>query len=138
MERKPIHITNVDMQRLRSLMRDLNASGSPDAPYIRALDEELNRAIVEEPQQIAADIITLHSCAILKDLDTGEEEQYTLVYPNESDPSNHKVSILAPIGTALLGYRAGDTFEWKVPKGIRRLKVLKVAYQPEAHGDFHL
>jgi regulator of nucleoside diphosphate kinase len=68
------------------------------------------------------------------DLDTGEEMICSLVFPGEADIEQHKLSVLAPIGIALLGYRAGDTLEWKVPAGLRRLKVKEVLYQPEA-GD---
>ena len=71
-------------------------------------------------------------------LPVGEEETYTLVYPENMDMSQGKVSILAPIGTAMLGYRVGDVFEWEVPAGNRRLKVEKLLYQPEDSGDFDL
>jgi len=61
-----------------------------------------------------------------------------LVFPSEADFKLGKISILAPIGTALIGYRAGDTVEWKVPAGIRRLRIDEILYQPEAAGDHHL
>ncbi|KAB2835548.1 MAG: transcription elongation factor GreAB, partial [Candidatus Brocadia sp.] len=75
---------------------------------------------------------------VLQDLETGEEETYTLVFPENADIARGKISILAPIGTAMLGYEAGDAFEWKVPAGKRRLKVKQILYQPEAAGDYHL
>ena len=62
----------------------------------------------------------------------------TLMFPNEADITQSKISVLAPIGTAMLGYRVGDTFMWKVPDGIRRLEIKGVLYQPEASGDYHL
>jgi len=63
---------------------------------------------------------------------------YTLVFPSDADLKNGKLSVLAPIGTALLGYRQGDIFNWKVPGGTMKIKVLEILYQPEASGDFNL
>jgi regulator of nucleoside diphosphate kinase len=74
----------------------------------------------------------------LRDLDSGEQMQVSLVYPSAADAAAKKISILAPIGTAILGYRTGDTVEWEVPAGVRRLKIEDVLYQPEASGDFSL
>jgi len=72
------------------------------------------------------------------DLDTGEEEIYTLVFPENADLKQGKISVFAPIGTAMLGYEVGDIFEWEVPAGKRSLRVEKILYQPEASGDYHL
>jgi regulator of nucleoside diphosphate kinase len=74
----------------------------------------------------------------LVDLDTEEEMVYTLVFPHEADITQSKISVLAPIGTAILGYRVGDTLTWQVPDGMRRLRVKQILYQPEAAGDYHL
>jgi regulator of nucleoside diphosphate kinase len=71
----------------------------------------------------------MHSLVHLKDLDTGEQLSYRLVFPGETFPQDTCVSILAPIGTALLGYQAGDRIEWPVPRGIRRLKILSVTQE---------
>jgi len=67
-----------------------------------------------------------------------EAMSYTLVFPDDADVSQGKISVLAPIGTAMLGFRVGDTIRWEVPAGVRRIKVLAFLYQPEASGDFHL
>ena len=63
---------------------------------------------------------------------------YSLVFPNEADLSQGKISVLAPIGTAMLGYQAGEIIEWDVPAGLKRFKVEEVLYQPEGAGDYHL
>jgi hypothetical protein len=68
----------------------------------------------------------------LRDLKTGAEETYTLVYPDEADIEANRLSILAPIGTALLGYRAGDVVEWPVPAGITRFRIEEVLFQPRS------
>ena len=80
----------------------------------------------------------MNSKVCLRDLDTGEELEYTLVFPGDANLEAGKISILAPVGTALIGYRSGDRISWTVPGGIRKLKIIKVLYQPEAAGDYHL
>ena len=81
-----------------------------------------------------ADVITLNSTARLVDQETNEEMVYTLVFPEAADIAQGKISVLAPIGTAMLGYKTGDTFEWDTPGGKRTLRVQEILYQPEASG----
>lgn len=90
------------------------------------------------PEEISRNVITMNSTVALLDMDTGEEEIYTLVFPEAADIAAGKLSVLAPIGTGMLGYEVGDIFEWRVPAGSRRLQVKEIVYQPEAAGDFHL
>lgn len=73
----------------------------------------------------------MNSKVRLRDLDTEETETYTLVYPDKADASDGRISVLAPVGTAIIGYQVGDTIDWPVPAGLRRLKVEAVLYQPE-------
>jgi regulator of nucleoside diphosphate kinase len=74
----------------------------------------------------------------LKDLVSGESNTYSLVFPTEANFAEGKISVLAPIGTAILGYRQGDPIEWPVPSGLRRLKIEEILYQPESAGDHEL
>jgi regulator of nucleoside diphosphate kinase len=99
---------------------------------LKALESELDRARVVAPEAVPADVITMNSRAELLDLDTGERMEFTLVFPSGANIDEGKISVLAPLGTAMLGYRAGDEFEWTVPYGLRRLKVTSVQFQPEA------
>ena len=78
----------------------------------------------------------MNSVVSLKDLDTKEEMVFRLVYPGETDFDEEVVSVLAPVGTAVLGYRVGDTIEWEVPGGMRRLQIMEILHQPEAEGEF--
>jgi regulator of nucleoside diphosphate kinase len=87
---------------------------------------------------VRGDVITMNSKVCLVDLETADEDIITLVLPEDADHAENKISILAPIGTAILGHRVGDTFEWKVPAGLIRMKVKELLYQPEASGDYHL
>lgn len=138
METRTIYITEYDMARLRKLLDAASPQERRGNQYLESLEAELSRAHVLAPVAIPPNVITMNSRASLVDLDTHEEMTYTLVFPDQADLAQDKISVLAPIGTAMLGYRVGDTFLWKVPDGVRRLLVRDVLYQPEASGDYHL
>ncbi len=128
-----IYITDADSERLRRLIAGLRDSNGAKHEHLEVLEQELDRAEVVAPDAIPPDVVTMNSEVRLEDLDSGEVQRYRLVFPNQFR-SDNSVSVLAPIGTAMLGYRVGDVIEWRVPKGMRRLKVLEVVYQPEAAG----
>lgn len=138
MSDKNIRITQLDRQRLTDLIVSAQSGEYRGSIYLEKLRGELNRAQIVTPQEIPADVITMNSKVVLLDLDTGQDETYTLVYPEQANAAEGKISILAPIGTAMLGYRVGDVFEWEVPAGKRKLKIEKILYQPEAAGDYEL
>ena len=96
------------------------------------LEEELDRARIVSAGRVPADVVTMNSRVRMTDLGTGKEMTYTLVFPREADFSQGKISVLAPIGTAILGYRAGDVIEWNVPGGRRKFRVEEILHQPEA------
>lgn len=129
--RDHIYITQEDSDRLRSLISGRRTANPSDYETLEMLEQELDRAEVVEPEQLPRDVITMNSDFRLKDLDSGRIQRYKLVFPNQFRWDN-SVSVLAPIGMAVLGYRVGDVIEWPVPKGVRRLEVLEVIYQPEA------
>jgi regulator of nucleoside diphosphate kinase len=128
---RQIIITESDRKKLKSIIGD-GKGPARDRAEIKALQNELERASVVPPAEVPGDVITMYSRAVLQDLDTGEDMEFTLVFPHEADIDASKISILAPLGTAMLGYRVGDEFEWQVPGGNRRLKVSDVVFQPEA------
>lgn len=138
MNDRPIFITQFDKERLEQLLSEAKRTGYRGSEYLNKLENELARAKVVSSKEIPADVITMNSKALLVDIDSGEEMSYTLVFPENADIINDKISILAPIGTAMLGYRVGDIFEWAVPDGIRKIQIKEILYQPESKGDFHL
>ena len=138
MSERTIRITELDRKRLIDLILDAQSGEYRGSVYLEKLRGELERAEIVASQEIPSDVITMNSTVTLSDLDTGEEDTYTLVYPENADTTQGKVSILAPIGTAMLGYQVDDVFEWEVPAGKRRLKVEKILFQPEASGNFDL
>jgi regulator of nucleoside diphosphate kinase len=133
-----IYITEFDLKRLKELIKVAEEFGDKRVVrYLEELDEELDRAEAMKPQEIRDDVITMNSTFRLRDVDTDQETVYTLVFPGDADSARGKISILAPIGTAVLGYKIGDMIEWEVPAGRKRFKVEQIVYQPEAAGDYH-
>jgi len=134
-----IYITELDRQRLGKLIELAGErEGMASHENLRRLEQELERAEAVASRDVPGDVITMRSKVRLRDLTTGEEMIYTLVFPTEAKYEEGRISILAPVGTAMLGYRVGDTIEWQVPSGLRRLKVEELLYQPEAAGDYNL
>ena len=133
-----IYITELDYNRLTGLIDRTRERNGDDREYLNKLETELERAEIVHPKDIPADVVTMRSKVRLKDLVSGESNTYSLVFPTEANFAEGKISVLAPIGTAILGYKRGDTIEWPVPSGLRRLKVEEILYQPESAGDHEL
>ena len=134
MNPRVIYITDADMLRLRPLIETMKKSRDD----LRGLQAELEHARVVAPAEVPPNVITMNSKARLRDLETGEDVIYTLVFPNQANIEQGRISVVAPVGTAMLGHRVGDEFEWEVPAGAVRLRVEEVLYQPEAAGHYHL
>ena len=132
MSERTLYITAVDKERLHELIISTRKNAAESEVHLKDLETELEKAIIVQPKDIPHDVITMDSQVCVKDLDTQEEIVYTLVFPDYSDVELNRISVLSPIGTALLGYRAGDVIEWRVPAGVRKLKIKKIIYQPEA------
>ena len=127
-----IVITAADHAELSSVVSLAGKVSSRMKFEMRLLENELKRAKIVGAEDLPPDVITMNSRAELFDLETHERMQFTLVLPRDANIDEGKISVLAPLGTAMLGYRVGDEFEWPVPHGIRRLKVTDVYFQPEA------
>jgi len=125
-----IYITEIDKARIRNLI-DLE-----QGPAVVELEHELERAIVVKPEQVARNVVTMNSRALLQ-LDD-EEMEVALVYPEDADSSAGKFSVCSDVGAAILGYQEGDAIDWRISDRTRRIGIRKVLYQPEAAGDFHL
>ena len=133
---KAIFITKQDQQQLQELLDEVALSRPRDRGDLFGLRDELHRAVIVDAHAVPADVITMNSRAELVDLDSGEAAVFTLVFPADAAIEENKISVLAPVGAAMLGYRVGDEFEWTVPAGTRRMRVANVLYQPEAAGVF--
>jgi regulator of nucleoside diphosphate kinase len=130
----PLVLSRLDCDRLEALLDRPAHAG----PAFDALRDEIARAEVREPQDMPKDAITMNSTARFLDEASGQEREMTLVFPHEADGSPGKVSILAPVGSALLGLRTGQSIDWPMPGGNSiRLRVLEIRYQPEAAGEYN-
>ncbi len=138
MTQRAIVVTQTDLSRLQNLIIETRRVEMRKTEYLEQLENELTRAIIVHSNEIPSDVITMNSTATLLDTITNDEMQVTLVYPDNANVDEGKISVLAPIGTAMIGYKTGDIFEWQVPDGIRRLKVVQVLFQPEAEGNYDL
>lgn len=132
MKKRTIIMTDADHEELSSAIRAADKFSERSRTEMRPLAAELARAEIVEADKIPADVITMNSQAELLDLGTDERMEFTLVFPIDADIEASKISVLTPLGTAMLGYRVGEEFEWNVPYAIRRLKVIAVRFQPEA------
>lgn len=131
-----IVLTEQDMARLRRLVAQ-HAMGK-NAKECEALEAELDRAEVVAPTDIPDDVVTMNSRVRFVDESTGVEHEATLVYPFEANVNDWRISVLAPIGAALLGLSVGEFIDWPMPdRATKRLRVISVVYQPEDAGEFH-
>lgn len=119
-----------------TILTNLLASGSGLSPRdlsgTLALERELQSAQIVAPEEVPPDVVTLNSRAELVEIGADERMEFTVVLPGEANMLENKISVMNPVGAAMLGYRAGDLFEHRNPVGRRRLKILHVHFQPEA------
>ncbi|AWK43632.1 nucleoside diphosphate kinase regulator [Photorhabdus laumondii subsp. laumondii] len=135
MTKPAIIINELDAERLDSL---LEQPAFADTSIADALNEELDRAEIVPPAEIPSDVVTMNSRVRFIDLTSNEERVRTLVYPASLQDSSDQLSVMAPLGAALLGLRIGDEISWELPNGEEtRVKVLELLYQPEAAGEYH-
>ena len=138
MSKRTIHITEFDKKRLDELISVATEFGGHARKDLEHLSQELLKARAVSPKNIPADVVTMNSKVKLSDIETGDAMTYTLVFPKDANIDAGSISVLAPVGTAILGYSKGDIIEWTVPGGVRRIRIEEVVYQPEAAGNYHL
>ena len=135
MEQKPpITLSSLDAARLE---RMLDSLGDAQVPNKDDLQAELNRAHIVAPEKMPHDVVTMNSKVNFRIESSNSVFALTLVYPSEIGDGAGKISVLAPVGSALLGLREGDEISWPKPGGgLLKVRILKVTYQPERSGDF--
>jgi regulator of nucleoside diphosphate kinase len=138
MKKRKLFVTAFDKERLDDMLAEAREFGDHDRKDLDELAAELARAKVVKTEKIPANVVTLNSKVLLRDLNKDEEKEYRLVFPQEANIATGAISVLAPVGTAILGYSEGDEVEWQVPAGTRRFRIEKVLYQPEAAGHLNL
>ena len=126
MREYPIIVTDRDVSRLRGLLGAQSRASIRDRAHLRQLQAELESALVIPADEVPVGVVTIDSKVHVVDLNSDSRSVLTLVLPLEADVAEQRISVLAPIGTALLGFRAGDDVEWAMPGGTRRLHIERV------------
>lgn len=130
----PLTLTDRDMARLRDIAQRYASSSLSSAA--EALELELDRAEVVSADRVPADVVTMHTRFSCRNLESGKMYEFVLVYPHEADAAEGRISVLAPVGLALIGLRVGSKIRWPLPDGrTTHLELLEVLHQPEAAGE---
>lgn len=128
---KKITVTHEDRQRLGTMLLLEQTQGAERREYLDSLENELEIARAADPDKVPHDVVTMDSVVDLRDLKSGEAETYTLVFPERADIHRNRISVLAPMGTAILGRREGDIVKVNTPSGVRCIRIEAVIFQPE-------
>jgi len=140
MKEQEITLTQLDHMRLSSLLNmQENIPHHLHEEELEELQVEIDRARIKDSDEIPCDLITMNSHFTYLDVTHGKAGEMTIVYPKFSNTLDHKISVLAPLGIAMLGLREGEEIDWKFPDGqVRKLRILKILFQPEANGDLNI
>jgi regulator of nucleoside diphosphate kinase len=131
-------INRLDYARIKSAINEAKYFKSVSKVEAEKLMSELENAKILEPNEIPANVVTMNSIVKLSFPGSSRQVQFQIVYPNQANVKENKISILSPIATALIGYQVGDEIEWLVPMGLTTIRIDEIIYQPEAAGDFDL
>lgn len=131
-------MNRLDYARIKKSIIDLKQSRAISPEELEKLNGELNAAQIVDPEKVPVDVVTMNSVVRISFSNSGKVLQFKIVYPDEANLKENKISIFSPVATALLGYRAGDEVEWIVPGGATKILIEEIIYQPEAAGHFNL
>ena len=134
---RKIIVTREDYNRLVELLNDEIFCAIAAPKVFRELAGELQLATIVDSASVPVDVVTMNSTVKLTDLNSKESETFTLVYPKDANIAQGRLSILAPIGTAILGYRVGNKVRWSVPDGTSNFQIDEVIYQPERNSEIN-
>ncbi|MBS1558953.1 MAG: nucleoside diphosphate kinase regulator [Bacteroidetes bacterium] len=131
-------INRLDYARIKKCISDAKQFKSISKTEADKLIKELDSAEVVEPEEVPSNVVTMNSIVKLSFLNSNKQIQFQIVYPDQANVKENKISIFSPIATALIGYKVKDEIEWIVPAGLTRIRVDAIVYQPEAAGDYNL
>ena len=134
MQQQTIQVTDIDSRRLVGIIDGSRPRDSRDAESVDRLERHLDDADVLPARHIGPDVVTMNSEVRVRDLDTHEAIVFRVVFPRAADSTAGRISVLAPLGMAVLGRRVGEAVAWETPGGVRRLRLDRVLYQPEREG----
>lgn len=133
-----IILSKLDFSRIHKCIYDARQMNTISINEAENLLNELKYAKVVEPDEIPDDVVTMNSVVKISFLNTNKTIKFQIVYPDQANMKENRISILSPVATALIGYRVSDEIEWIVPSGLTKLRIDEIIYQPEAAGDFDL
>ena len=134
-----ISLTEQDYGRLRGILAERTRMSRTIDAELQTLEDILDLARVVNSEKVPSNVVTMNSRVLYEDVTTAEQGTVTIVYPPDVDPSDGRISVLSPVGGALLGESEGEEVELPLPHGqTRRIRIKSVLYQPEAQGDFAL
>lgn len=128
-------ISDLDYRRLTGIA-DSELTYWHEHRSLAKLRGELERAAIRASAQMPGDVVSMNSLVQVRDLQNGETVSFKLAYPHDADPELHRISVLSPLGMAVIGEKAGSVVEWEFPTGKKRLKIERLFYQPESRGHF--
>lgn len=135
---KSIMLTQTDYERLKGVLQTYGGTATNEKKSIHSLRVDIERAKKVASEKIPAQVVTMNSKIRVRNVSNNKMIDMTLVYPNDADVKQQKVSVLAPVGAAVLGYSIGDTITWQMPTGTSELKIEEIYYQPEASGHYNI
>ncbi len=135
---KQVILNKLDYLRIRKHLMEAQNRKTIDPANAEKLARELESGVQMEPKDIPSDVVTMNSVVKISFVGEEHRQEFRIVYPDQADFRMKKVSIFAPIATALIGFRVGDLIEWVVPGGLKKIKIDGISYQPEAAGDYSL
>jgi regulator of nucleoside diphosphate kinase len=133
-----IILSELDVARIRKSIGKAKESKSISESETESLLKELDGATVVKSREMPKDIVTMNSVVKITFMKTNKQIELSIVYPDQANTNENKISIFSPIAAALIGYKVGDTIDWIVPSGPTSIRVDEIIYQPEAAGDFDL
>jgi regulator of nucleoside diphosphate kinase len=133
-----IIVNRLDYTRIKRCIDDAKQIKSISTEEAEKLMKELDSAKIVPPEKIPSNVVTMNSIVKLSFLNNNKQVQFQIVYPDQANLKEHKISIFSPIATALIGYKVADEIEWIVPAGLTKIRIDEIIYQPEAAGDYSL
>ena len=131
-------LNRLDYNRIKKCINDAKQFKSINASEAESLMTELNSAKIVDPEKIPSNVVTMNSIVKISFLNDNKHLEFQIVYPDQANLKERKISIFSPIATALIGYKVNDEIEWLVPAGLTRIKVTEIIYQPEASGHYSI
>ena len=133
-----IIINRLDYARIKKCINDAKQFKSISNAEAEKLMKELDSAQIVTPENIPSNVVTMNSIVKVSFLNNNKQVQFQIVYPDQANFKENKISIFSPIATALIGYKVADEIEWIVPAGLTNIRIDEIIYQPEASGDYSL